>query len=311
MHTWRKLCFIFLAGLLTASTCERPVEDLDLPSPPSELVLNCSFTPGHPVEVAVTRTQGILDTELPTYLVGADVRLFDGDQFIEQLEIVIPQNSRDIPYYTTINFTPKASTTYTVEVEAPGFEKATAMSFIPESIPFSQVAIQNLVELPPSDERRQRFAYELLLNFDDPVDVENYYHLNVFQDLYDYLLTENGDTVIYSVTQKRLKLMSDAPRIQEDVIIGGLLFANNPKPEGFRFQLEEEIDPEFQMLGHLITELRTVPKEYFDYYSTISRQQNQTEGGPNDPIVIADNIENGKGLFTGFNTIRDSLRVGN
>ena len=84
---------------------------------------------------------------------------------------------------------------------------------------------------------------------------------------------------------------------------------NNPSEEGYRFQISVEILPEFEALGQIFAELRTVSEEYYLYYSTFSRQQNQSDGPFNDPIVIFNNVENGHGYFAGYNFTQDSVSL--
>lgn len=289
------------------ATCERTV-DLDIDQPPPRLVVNSSFTLGELVRVAVAKSQSILDNSLPEYLADARVTLYKGDKLIEELVLFVDPAPRIAPYYTTQFFKPEAATTYTIRVEALGFSPVEAHSFIPEPVSFSTLQVSNLQEEPGAETFSRSYTYQIDLNFDDPKEEDNFYHLNIFQEILSVTIS-GQDTSIDGRRLQRIKLVQDNPKIIQDAMIGGLLLKNNPSEEGYRFQVSVEIVPEFEALGQIFAELRTVSEEYYLYYSTFSRQQNQSDGPFNDPIVIFNNVENGHGYFAGYNFTQDSVSL--
>lgn len=304
---WRPLVMcIFAALLLMGATCERTV-DLDIDEPPPRLVVNSSFTLGERVEVTVSKSQSILDNDLPEYLADAVVTLYQGETFLEQLELFIDPAPRIPPYYVTTSFKAEAATTYTIRVEAVGFETVEAHSFIPEPVSLSGLLVSDLREGTGSESYSRQFSYQIQVDFEDPQDEENYYHLNVFQEIFDISVTQNGDTVVQSRRLERLPLVTSNNRIVPDMLIGGLLIKDKPAPEDLTFDVSIEIVPEFEALGKIYAELRTVSKEYYLYFTTFNRQQNQSDGPFNDPIIIFNNVENGHGYFAGYNTTQDSV----
>lgn len=304
---WRPILMcVFAAMFLMGATCERTV-DLDIDEPPPRLVVNSSFTLGERVEVTVSKSQSILDNSLPEYLANAIVTLYQGETFLEQLELVIEPAPRIPPYYVTTSFKPEAAVTYTIRVEAVGFETVEARSFIPEPVTLSSLKVSDLQENNGSETYSRIFSYQIEVDFDDPADEENYYHLNVFQEIFDISLTQTGDTVRENRRLERLPLMTTNNRIVPDMLIGGLLIKDKPAPEDLVFDVSVEIVPEFEALGKIYAELRTVSKEYYLYFTTFNRQQNQSDGPFNDPIIIFNNVENGHGYFAGYNTTQDSV----
>jgi hypothetical protein len=301
------LPFGLLVFLCIGATCERTVE-LDIDEPPPRLVVNSSFTLGELVRVSVAKSQSILDNSLPEYLADARVTLYKGDKLIEELVLFIDPAPRIAPYFTTRFFKPEAATTYTIRVEALGFEPVEAHSFIPEPVSFSSLQVSNLQEEQGSESFSKRYTYQIDLNFDDPREEDNFYHLNIFQEILSVTIS-GQDTFVDGRRLQRIDLVQDNPRIIPDAMIGGLLLKNNPSEEGYRFQISVEILPEFEALGQIFAELRTVSEEYYLYYSTFSRQQNQSDGPFNDPIVIFNNVENGHGYFAGYNFTQDSVSL--
>lgn len=301
------LICVIAAMLLMGATCERTVE-LDIDEPPPRLVVNSSFTLGQRVEVTVSKSQSILDNDLPEYLANALVSLYQGDTFIEQLELFVDPAPRIPPYYKSTTFKADAGVTYTIKVEAVGFETVYAHSFIPEPVDLSDLQVSDLHQSEGSETYSRLFTYEVKVDFDDPLQEENFYHLNVFQEILD--ITPAGDTVMDNRRLKRLLLQSEDTKIVPDVLIGGLLMKDKPAEESLTFTVSVEIVPEFEALGQIFAELRTVSEEYYLYFTTFNRQQNQSDGPFNDPIIIFNNVENGHGYFAGYNTVQDSVQLG-
>ncbi|RMF02764.1 MAG: DUF4249 domain-containing protein, partial [Bacteroidetes bacterium] len=295
------LCgWILLASLCFSTTCERPVE-LDIPEPPSRLVISSAFTLGHPVKVQVTRSQSIFDESAPVNLANARVELWQGEQLLEVLVLVIQEAERIPPYYSTVAFTPVAGVTYTIKAEAPGFEPAMAHSFIPEPVAITSLSVSNIQARADSASREKAYSYRVTLNFDDPVEETNYYHLNIFQEVFTFSLNEAGDTLIDDRSLLRAAINIDDPQVVPDRMIGGVLLKDNPFSEGLALDLSMSIIPEYQYLGQLYVELRTVTEEYYLFYTSYSRQQEQEDGPFIDPVIPFNNVENGHGFFVGYN----------
>jgi len=304
-----KLTYVLMAWLFMGATCERPV-DLQIEDPDARIVLSSAFTLGEKVKVSVSKTQSLFDYSPPEYLADAAVSLYQGNELIEELVLVVPSQERIRPYYTSVFFEPLSAITYTVKAEVSGFKDVFAHSFIPESVPISQLEISGLLESPGSETYRTLYEYDVLLNFEDPQKEDNYYHLNIFQELLEYHINEDGDTII-NKTWQRAEIHVDSPDAVSDAMIGGVLLKNNPLEEnGYNFHLGIEIAPEFQLIGKVFVELRTVSKEYYLFYSTFSRRQNQSNGPFSEPITVFNNIENGQGYFAGYSSIQDSISVG-
>ncbi|MEL6656881.1 MAG: DUF4249 domain-containing protein [Bacteroidota bacterium] len=306
---WRSVLLCLFAGMfLMGATCERTVE-LDIDEPPPRLVVNSSFTLGERVEVSVSSSQSILENRLPFSLSDAIVTLYQGDQFIEQLELFVDPAPRILEYYITKSFKPEAAVTYTIRVEAVGFETVEAHSFIPEPVSLTKLEVSDLQEVAGSEVYSRLFTYRVSLDFDDPPEEENFYHLNIYQEISDIDIAANGDTTYFRRRLERLPLQTSNTKIVPDMLIGGLLIKDNPGAEDLTFSVAVEIVPEFEALGQIFAELRTVSREYYLYFTTVNRQQNQSDGPFNDPIIIFNNVENGSGYFAGYNTTQDSIQL--
>jgi hypothetical protein len=59
----------------------------------------------------------------------------------------------------------------------------------------------------------------------------------------------------------------------------------------------------------MFAELRTVSEEYYLYYNSLSRQRTGNNGPFADPVMIYGNVENGQGIFAGYNASVDSVAI--
>jgi hypothetical protein len=160
-----------------------------------------------------------------------------------------------------------------------------------------------------STSRTKYFYYSVALDFDDPVAETNYYHLNIFQEVFTFSLNEAGDTIVDDRSLIRADIDLDNPYVIPDQMIGGVLLKDNPFSDGLALDLSISLIPELQYLGQIYVELRTVTEEYYLFYTSYNRQKNQDDGPFIDPVIPFNNIENGHGYFAGYNLTQDSVKI--
>lgn len=305
----RILSFFGLMLIALAFACERPV-DLVIDEPDPELVVISNFTANRNMQVRVSRTQSVLDNGPTPYILNADVRLFEGNQFIQRLELINEPGSR--PYYTTRNFTPEIEVEYTIKVEAPGFEPIQAMSKVPTKIDIQSLKVSDyLIEKNPEGDALYRFS--VTLGFSDPKSENNYYHLNLYQQVYEYML-EGQDTIFGNNEFFPIQFNQI---IDNNFILayfdGGVLFEDTPfdgSIVSYTFPISFNLLAEEEVPGKLVVELRSVSEEYYFYQRSLSLQQ-ENPGAPfAEPVVLYNNIMNGQGIFAGYSASLDSIRVG-
>ena len=306
----RSYFLYLLIGLLcTGATCERPV-DLDLDIPPPRLVIVSNFTPGEKVQVQVSKSQNILDESPAEYLATADVGIYQDGKLIERLDLVIDPAGRTPPYYITPTFEPEPAITYTIKAEAEGFEPAMAHSFIPAPVAIGEFSVSEVMVGPGPNSYQETYSYQVFLSFEDPDDEVNYYHLNFYQEVFSYMNSEAGDTIILDKKLEPVQFDGlNGTDFIRSFLGGGILLKDNPFADGVSFSFSLSISPEFEFLGKVFAELRTVSEEYYLFHTSISRSQNQSDGPFTNPVAIFNNVENGHGVFAGYNTAQDSIKL--
>lgn len=303
---------VFFVGmiLIIAATCERPL-DIKLEEPEARLVVISNFTNNQAIQVQVSKSRSVLNTGDIAYINDAVVEIFDEDLLLETLELV-PLIGKTPPFYTTRVLVPEVDVVYTIKVEAPGFDPVMAHSKIPPKIDIHSLEITDLIVREGEMENELIYSYTVSLSFEDPEEQLNYYHLNFYQQIINYINIE-GDTTILDTYLQQIDF---SPAIDNNSLIayfeGGVLFEDTPfngKLIAYTFPLQVRIDEANELIGKMFVELRAVSEEYYQFYNSLSRQQ-ENPGIPfTEPVILFNNIENGQGIFAGYNLSVDSIAV--
>lgn len=298
---------VLLSLIFMAATCERPV-DFDLEAPQTQLVVTSNFTNDKAIEVQVQKSQEALNNQLIEFVGNATVEIYEGDNFIEQLELVV--QPKVVPFYRTKEFVPRTNVLYTIEVAVPGFQIVKAQSIIPAQTAIESFGVSNVTQKETSD--GVLFNYEVELSFVDPPSEMNYYRLNFYQQIHHFANSE-GDTVILGSTLQKIDFSSLNDNNNLTAYFDGGVLFNDEEFDGQRisysFPFQTQIDPENQLIGNLVAELLTVSEEYFLYHISLSRQLNQSGAVLNEPVFVFNNIKNGKGIFAGYSVASQSISI--
>ena len=199
------------------------------------------------------------------------------------------------------NILPEEGLSYMIKVTHPSYPTATATNKVPVVTPIQNIRLFDKEVTPSIDGKSVSYGYKVELDYDDPVNEQNFYHVYFYQELLEYAIQGDNDTVIVNQLFYRL---DPTPLINRNELTasfeGGFLFEDRT----FNFALESKdigVNLEHQILGRLFVELRTVSEDYYLYFTSRSRQLNSPVDPLVEPVFLYHNIENGKGLFGGYN----------
>lgn len=301
---FRFFCVCGLCGLL-ATSCEEVVDlGIDIQEP--QLVISSNFFPQERVKVRVTATQSILTGGVTKIDIrDAEVSLFEGQNLAEKLKYVAGDDNNP-GTYQTLDFRPTVGKEYTLHVFAPGFVPVHAQSSIPDPVPIRSLSLRHLNSATAAGQII--YDYKLLVDYDDPADEENYYDLRIRQMVTPFMIAYNGDTVKMQPYTKSIKFLH-GPTSEDDNLTPSLLFRDKPNAEGVELSLQSRIDPTREILGDLVAELRTVSIDYYEFQRSLARNQQNPTGGINEPALIYNNVQSGVGIFAGYNSVIESVRL--
>lgn len=305
---WRNLGFLALLSVALFS-CEDAVE-LDIGDLESKLVVVSNFVPDKPVEVFVSKTKSVLSSDATYYLPNASVQLYRGNTFLEALRFQ-PGANGNPPRYVTAEYFPEVDSTYTLRVDVPEFEPTQAQSNIPKAATIRSLNVDDVViqQISPDS---LAFFYQVEIVFADPPNVHNFYHLSFYQQTWNYEV-QNGNIVIVDSNFKNINFSSENDNNSLIAYFdGGVLFedvAFDGRQVSYSFNLRTDIQRSKEILGKMFAELRTTSQDYFLYHNSLSRQQTSSGGPLTEPVIIYNNIENGRGIFAGYNPAVDSVTI--
>ena len=305
----RTLIFCFIS-LTLFNSCEEVIET-NIDNVTNEMVMSSNFTADHELEVVVTSTKAFAsNSNVIPVIVGAEVRVYQGNQFIEQLELFEPEPDSGLPpYYRSIDFIPQVGVLYTIKVNAVGFEPIEATNFIPVGAELDSVGYNNSIDVKGAV--NAEITFDVDLNFRDVTGVQNYYHLLFYQELDEYRINNNNgihDTIRTPSVENAVLSISllnsniSFTRFVDDQSI--LLRDDTFDGESMTLNIAGSytINLNKHLPGRFVVEMRTVSEDYYLYYTTLANQ-NQSNNDPLAEVVpIFDNIQNGSGIFAGYST---------
>ena len=307
---FRNLIFLLLSlFILSASTCEEEV-DLSINTSSPKLVINSTFSPNHVFEVLVSKTQGIFEENAYQDIEDATVQIYHGDKLIERLSLI---NAVSPSYYIGNSF-PEAGKNYTIKINTPSLPAIEASNKIPKKVAIASVNVtgvqeKNLAIIGPGGENKE-YLFTVKTTINDPEDGRNYYHLNFYIEAIEYHITGTDTTKIVLPAFGPLGLKDPidsspaVPFLLEGALIKDQSF--NGQRQSFSFNLTYQLDASKELIGNVIVELRSISKEYYLYHSSLHRHIQAQKSSFSEPVIVFNNIENGYGIFSGYNLVRSA-----
>ena len=284
--------------------CET-VLDMDLPSNGERLAMNCFFAPDSNWVVNVSRSQSVLASGNIVFVQGADVKLMSNDQVVGTLNYVSDGN------YELLNPLPQQLTNYTVEVRVVGFDMVTATSSAPKAVPVTNID----TAYTQVDGQQYR---ELGIHFKDPASETNYYKVQILARYYnyEYQVDSLGNWIVSDSFPyfSPMSIGSNDPVFTDDKGIDyiGRLFTDEAI-DGNNYRLSvylfEDSYGGYDPSGYdmVFAVLYSLSRDQYLYQSSL-QHFNSTNGNPfAQPVQVYGNVQNGFGIFSGYNLAVDSI----
>lgn len=278
--------------LILSSSCIR-VLNIDFPEEPPKQVVNCLFTEGKPFKVQITHSIPILDNNFSN-INNTQVTLYENEVAIETLTY---ENGS---YHATKLAQP--NTTYKIRSVAPNYEDVEASNELPNPPNITEVTlIEEAYIHPEYDNNIGQFSFKL----NDNENQRNYYELELIRTYKEYNYETDDEEIRTSSTGF---IDSSQPFIDNEVAIqnwpASLVFSDNffnganlaLTMDFWNSNYEETI--KFKVI------IRSISEDYYKYKRRLNRHTYFKEGYIGDifiePIEMYTNIENGFGIFAGY-----------
>ena len=295
-----KLSTIFFLVSIVFISCETVI-DVDIPTEPAKLVINSTLIPGQPFRVNLSTSQHILDDSDYKNITGAEIKIYEDGQLLTTL----PDSAKG--NYISGSFMPKIGRKYRIEAGKNGFETVTAEERLPEKS-------ARIVSVKVDTVETNDFGYiQKRLEFDIEIEdgnEENYYEIiiartNVWQR-YDNIV--GPPLVVDTISSKDLEyLESDNASLEEFQNYGQSIYFDDGLFNGKKYHITVSAQYRSNSGWEGILEdyyeiyLRNTSEAYY-LYKRSTELQNWTEDDPfAQPVQVYNNINNGYGIFAGYN----------
>ncbi|MEL7161546.1 MAG: DUF4249 domain-containing protein [Bacteroidota bacterium] len=297
---------LFLCAVLVLLTaCEEPIDSpIELVEP--RLVMTSTFAPGKMVEVRLSATQSPIGEARVLDIRDADIRIYEGQDLLEKLHYR-PGTGGATGFYSTMHFQPVVGQQYSILANARGFTPISAESSIPTSVPIRSLKISNLSVQDGGSFHLYDFV--LSVDYEDPAAEMNFYDLRISQQVIPFRVNGLRDTTFYDAVAKSVQppgaIIGNGPSLSQSSV----LVMDKPDAFGLEVQLQVRIDPNQEILGDLVAELRTVSEPYFQFQRTIQEVGSVYSGISEQRVNGYTNVRQGYGLFAGYNSVEDRINI--
>ncbi|GAA4402377.1 hypothetical protein GCM10023187_17390 [Nibrella viscosa] len=275
-------------ALLSVSACNNLVQDVNpgnLPKVDKKLVVHGFISPQDTALVVIVgESRPVFGTSagVRATLAGATVVLSEGTR-----TITLPFRLQEGHYsVSTRTFPIRAGQTYRLQVSAPTYQPVQAVCTVPQAIPIRSALLDSAVTNRIFTNQRD-LVYYVRMTWQDPAGQTNYYR--VAGDV-AYPVDSSRSTAFSALSFGRGNALI-ADRNQDGQAI------TSPRGEFPAAVRPGQTRRSYTITAHLLHTDRI----YYDYHTTVFRQD-QTGGNPfAEPVLISGNIEGGLGCFGAFN----------
>lgn len=280
---------ILILLFLLLSSCDTIV-DIDMEKEAPKLVLNSFFNPDSTFTTDLYKSQFVLDENSHERISDAVIRIMDEDG--NKLTDLMSQG--DGKYISDLK--PLAGKVYQIQAAKDGYETVTATDIIPaEPAIVSDIEVTKYIRDGGPDNNKISFTIE-----DKPG--EDFYELFVtvgyfFQS--DFISSQEYSTQY---------LFSNDPVFSEDNLNSRYLLFNDALFDGKKRNISFETSFQYPRCDNCILDLeillniRKLSKQYYDYRRTLDLQRSLNDDPLAEPVSVYNNINNGYGIFAGFQT---------
>lgn len=294
--------------------CETVV-DIELPDRESALTVNAFISPDEPIHASVHASKGVLEAGELEIVDNATLTLSGSDGTTETVNEITFSNEKLALFYV-FNTVPKAGVVYTLKATAAGYADVEGKSYIPEATEILSVDTASIIN-------KGFREGQISVTFNDDGAADNAYEFKFYALIYS-IDTTGGQFRYIPVVQELYAYFSSADDLfggeDNQLLLTDELFNGNTHTKRINYDYQIPFIPADSVAGdsidirdffstYLITELRSLSTDYYLFQSSFTRYQFSAGDPFAQPAQVYNNIDNGYGIFGGYNTRFDTLQV--
>lgn len=303
--------YIVLLFFISVS-CTKEIE-IEIPNKEPSFVVNSLITPftlPMPLQIGIElqSSSHIFDTTKKELITDALVLYFENNIIKDTLNYY-----EELGFYLItdeINDYPIVGNEYSIQISKDGYKTVTAKTIIPNKV---EIKDTSLVLIAFFDEDDMVYS-EVTINFTDPADKINYYEVaisKITQDYYYEISSNNKIITTESYYPSLFEFDKNKPKtlLFSDKLING----KNVDLSLFYPPPYYVSDISWIPFNYISVHLRNVTEDYYKNKTTYLQhtysQQENILYGMGEPINVYSNIENGHGVFAGYNSSIVSFQI--
>lgn len=312
--------FIVLVLSIFTFACSEPI-DIDIEDQDRVLVVNSVINPDSLIKVNLARSLSVKESDSSfKFIENATVEIYENGTLIDELS-----HSKN-GYYIS-SHKPKENTTYKLIAKAANFEPAQSEIKIGMPVPIksltADIEVESYTETWWDEETQTEFdttIYYIVsersfinVSFDDNPNEENYYFLALYtyQDVYEYLPPNYEE--VYMGEKLQPIDYNNASLSYENYYYSNGLVGYAISDDFFNGQTySSNLDLYLWSVPkkpYIYVQLLSINKEFFDFVTSYNKYEESTYNPFAEPVNVRSNIENGFGIFTGYSTSKDSVKI--
>ena len=289
-------------------TCVREAY-IDLPELPVKIVALSHFSPGKPIQVEVSLSQGLTEAGDPNIPFNADVSIAIDGKFLDKLFRVTDDGGR---IYWQSRDLVETHTDYALAVRIAAYDPIDAVSYAPNPVSFSRTRIDTAaIKTIELGNGKWALQVPLEITLASMPEEDRYFafglrhEIEIFGEIDgEKIPDEYYETATKFLADGRtLALVYDTP---EGVVLVDQNFWNDPS---WTLTLDALIpfDPAFEIPRRIFIEWRTLSEDFYRYHLSLARQGNNLPF--NNPDALYNNIQGGYGNFSGYSASGDTIAI--
>jgi len=318
----RYIILIATILLYLVSSCQTTEKIDDFPLRPSKLVLNSYFTPDSAWEVQVSKSLSVLDNADIKLLNDASIRIYKNDVLLDTLN-----QSDGYGWYRSSRTVPEPGNKYSIEVTSPKYKTpVTAEEVLVDAVPITDLKVTIIDSSFYRDYWYDEFGNRqgqvwgnvegsIDVTISDPAGTDNYYQLSVYtyNTWIDYIYNPDNpgesDTAV-RINREEIRFSTDDPVADDSDDYMTKLHFNDNIIDGETYQIKLKFDDwNASFDREYYVELISMNKAGYLYRKSVKEYQNSSGDPFSEPVLIYSNIENGYGIFAGYSTNYNRVRL--
>jgi len=309
----KQLIIISFAFILILNACRKKL-DIEIPKGQEHIVVNGITTNDSLIEINISKSQDILNNDSIENITNASVKLYEGENFIENLTHLTKGN-----YISS--FTPQIGNQYKILISSGELKPVNAKMQLYE--PTQIVSIDTTIDVIENNydfgysSKEYKIHYKIKLN--DNANKNNYYFLalSATNPRYDYE-TDPPSIIGYFEENTYYDSNDIIFNNANEFTLGGMfgLAFNDEMFNGQQYSIDISTSHYFDRPYSKDAEnlqvkvkLLSISEDIYRYIVSYNLNQ-ETEYDPfAQPVQVFTNIENGLGLFSGYTMYVDSLTL--